>query len=238
MSARTVLRKFRSPTLVHSAKGSTWEEHKYIKRIDGTYYYPDSYEGGRHLPDGDKKKESSEKDTGDGSFSLEKNLYKKLKGSAGEQLSKDLRFSFDKVLREQYGEEWTKIPQEELDRMQRSLIDRLEGRKETKEESKLELSETDIENLAKEVIEGKYGDGEIRKDIFGENYEEIQNRVNQLLKKSSANTKMSDVPEEVVEEGMKAVAKASSSSTSKGIDMEQILSVYKKQKEREKKGGK
>lgn len=37
----------------HSAKGTTWEEHKYIKRIDGTYYYPDSYKGGRHLPDGD-----------------------------------------------------------------------------------------------------------------------------------------------------------------------------------------
>lgn len=37
--------------LAHSAKGSTWEEHKYIKRVDGTYYYPDDYEGGRHLSD-------------------------------------------------------------------------------------------------------------------------------------------------------------------------------------------
>lgn len=33
--------------VVHSAKGSTWEEHKYVKRIDGTYYYPKGYEGGR-----------------------------------------------------------------------------------------------------------------------------------------------------------------------------------------------
>lgn len=40
-------------SLRHSAKGSEWEEHKYIKKIDGDYYYPDSYEGGRHLPDGD-----------------------------------------------------------------------------------------------------------------------------------------------------------------------------------------
>lgn len=39
---------------LHSAKGSTWENHKYIKRINGTYYYPDSYEGGRHLPDSDQ----------------------------------------------------------------------------------------------------------------------------------------------------------------------------------------
>lgn len=34
----------------HSAKGSSWEKHDYIKVIDGKYYYPDSYEGGRHLP--------------------------------------------------------------------------------------------------------------------------------------------------------------------------------------------
>lgn len=34
----------------HSAKGSQWEKHDYIKVIDGKYYYPDSYEGGRHLP--------------------------------------------------------------------------------------------------------------------------------------------------------------------------------------------
>lgn len=37
-------------TLAHSAKGSVWEDHKYIKVIDGKYYYPDSYVGGRHLP--------------------------------------------------------------------------------------------------------------------------------------------------------------------------------------------
>ncbi len=38
--------------LVHSAEGSSWKKHKYIKRIDGTYYYPRSYQGGRHLPEG------------------------------------------------------------------------------------------------------------------------------------------------------------------------------------------
>lgn len=46
--------RIRSQFLQHSAKDSEWEEHKYIKRIDGTYYYPDSYEGGRHLPKGSK----------------------------------------------------------------------------------------------------------------------------------------------------------------------------------------
>lgn len=36
--------------LAHSAKGTTWEKHNYIKVENGKYYYPDDYKGGRHLP--------------------------------------------------------------------------------------------------------------------------------------------------------------------------------------------
>lgn len=36
-------------SLFHSAKGSTWEKHKYIKIINGLYFYPDDYIGGRHI---------------------------------------------------------------------------------------------------------------------------------------------------------------------------------------------
>lgn len=43
----------------HSAKGSEWEDHKYIKKIDGNYYYPDNYKGGRHLEDGDEERRIS-----------------------------------------------------------------------------------------------------------------------------------------------------------------------------------
>lgn len=47
----------------HSAKGSEWEEHKYIKKIDGDYYYPDNYKGGRHLENNeDDKKISTDSD--------------------------------------------------------------------------------------------------------------------------------------------------------------------------------
>lgn len=45
--------------LQHSAKGSTWEDHKYLetkgKGKKKKYYYDDSYEGGRHLEKGGKK---------------------------------------------------------------------------------------------------------------------------------------------------------------------------------------
>lgn len=33
----------------HSAKGSTWEKHKYVKVIDGVYYYPNTYDKGRKI---------------------------------------------------------------------------------------------------------------------------------------------------------------------------------------------
>lgn len=40
--------------IAHSAKGSEWKKHKYLREHEGKYYYPDSYEGGRHLPKGGK----------------------------------------------------------------------------------------------------------------------------------------------------------------------------------------
>ena len=58
--------------IAHSQKGSHWDEskRKYVKVVGGTpghmeetakYYYPDSYEGGRHLPKGDPARNSSDK---------------------------------------------------------------------------------------------------------------------------------------------------------------------------------
>lgn len=47
--------------LIHSAKGSVWEDHKYIKKIDGVYYYPNNYSGGHHI--GDKGKSFRETDS-------------------------------------------------------------------------------------------------------------------------------------------------------------------------------
>lgn len=160
--------RIRPQFLRHSSEGSSWNKHKYIKRVDGTYYYPDSYEGGRHLPDGEKEK------------SMEDELFEKLKNSSDKDIGQMLRGSFDKVLLEQMGVDRTKLPKEEVDRMQRSLIDRLEGKSES--DSKMDLSENDVEKLAKEVIRGNFGNGQERKDLLGENYEEIQKRVNELMK--------------------------------------------------------
>lgn len=145
----------------HSAKGSTWENHKYIKRIDGTYYYPDSYEGGRHLPNDENSSEDNE------------------------------------------------------------TI------------SKINLSENDIENLAKEVIRGNFGNGQTRKDLLGENYSEVQKRVNELMLGSTGSKKISEASVESVkkvEEIAKKVDPSSNSNVHSGVDMKKVLEVYRKKK--------
>lgn len=45
--------------IAHSAKGSTWEDHMYVKKVNGNYYYPDSYDGGRHISSLRKKKKNA-----------------------------------------------------------------------------------------------------------------------------------------------------------------------------------
>lgn len=163
-------RNHRYHDMKHSAKGSTWEEHKYIKRIDGTYYYPDSYEGGRHLPDSGKD-------------------------------SSDTKESPEETRRE-----------------------------------KLDLTGDDIERLAMEVIRGNFGNGQDRKDLLGENYQEIQDRVNQIMKSSGVSSqKMSSVSTDIIDTGKKvmeaavnAVSKKEEKKTSdkKGIDLEEVYKVY------------
>lgn len=144
---------------LHSAKGSTWENHKYIKRINGTYYYPDSYEGGRHLPESEKDDSEEPPEIG-------------------------------------------------------------------------ELTEEDIDRLADEVIRGNFGNGDVRRELLGDFYDEIQNRVNQKWMQLYGGTKISEIPQETVTENKKKVEKAVS-TVSKSPDLEQAWSVYRK---KEKKG--
>lgn len=98
---------------------------------------------------------------------------------------------------------------------------------------KLDLTENDIETLALETIRGDYGNGQLRKELLGENYAEIQARVNQLYREgkvTGGNVLMSNVSESVVSEGKSAAdnaAKTTSTVQSKaGLNLDQIYSVY------------
>lgn len=54
--------RYQPVIIVHSAKGTTWKKHKYLKVIDGKYYYADDYEDGRHLSNLNKSSKSSDND--------------------------------------------------------------------------------------------------------------------------------------------------------------------------------
>lgn len=56
-------RNFQNSTvLMHSAKGSEWTKHKYVKKIDGVYYYPVGYDKGRTVDTAPGGSKSNKKD--------------------------------------------------------------------------------------------------------------------------------------------------------------------------------
>lgn len=185
--------------LVHSAKGSTWEDHKYVKKIDGVYYYPVGYENGRTI-DTEKDKDSKEKEID------------------------EVKKHFDQYLAKR-GIDWRTLPKDEVDQMQRDIIKQLESGKETG------TPEKSVDEIAKDVIAGKLGNGQDRKNLLGDKYSEVQKKVNEIVKGSAGSKKTSEATKESIKKAEEAANKVSSSSKSKmhsGVDMEKVQSVYKK----------
>lgn len=179
--------------LEHSAKGSTWEDHKYIKKVDGTYYYPESYEGGRHLSDNKEKEKDNNEEFDSSKAATEFNKFLKSLSDTGQAY---------------FGskEEWENMTLDDF----KDLYEDILGRDPTKELSENAIkdmfdnvkkqnverdadnkSAEDIEKMAQDVVKGKYGVGSERKKLLGENYSEVQKRVNELMKGSVGKKKVS-----------------------------------------------
>lgn len=185
-----------SKSFMHSAKGSTWEDHKYVQRVDGTYYYPDSYQGGRHISDlkgsaSDSKSDNKDENKPESEKleSWEKKFYSAVNKTMREktglfgvkdlsEIASDDYQDFRKTLSD-FGVDTRKLSREEVERM-RQKVSKHYGKKEDEEK----LSDKDIENLAKEAIRGNFGNGQERKDRLGDNYQEVQDKVNELLRGS------------------------------------------------------
>ena len=172
-------------------EGMTWKEHKYIKKKDGTYYYPEGSGGGstyseysKNDPDFDDKNYNDKNRLGDTDFFgftkpdgtvviLEEDMKWTLPKGAKltPELIKRLE-AMDKDIeaRRQRGE---KVDADMWNAMAKKAIDG---------DSKGGYSERDIENLSNEVIKEKLGNGKERKDLLGEYYKLVQDRVNQKLK--------------------------------------------------------
>lgn len=205
--------------LAHSAKGSTWEEHKYIKRVDGTYYYPDSYEGGRHLPDSEKGESDKETMSKDDILTKLEDMTGMKREGLTDLYNVSREKGYDSAEFKQLLKELSEGDEDQAKRMTDLL---------KKGESKVVLSANDIENLAKEVIRGNFGNGQERKDLLGENYAEIQKRVNELMRGSAGSTQVTDEKKEEAIKTVEKAIKSSSSNVVSGVDMNKVLSVYKK----------
>lgn len=207
--------------LEHSAKGSTWENHKYIKRINGTYYYPDNYEGGRHLPDGEKSKDSEDE-------TLSKDdIISKIEDMTGmkrEYITKLYNLSRDEkgYDSEEFKSLLSDLSEGDEDQANR-MIDLLK-----KGRSKLDLTNNDIEKLAKEVIRGNFGNGQVRKDLLGENYAEVQKRVNEMMRGSVGSKVVTKDSMDGAIKTVEKVVKTTASTVVSGVDMDKVLSVYNK----------
>lgn len=232
-------------SLKHSAKGSTWKEHKYIKRINDTYYYPENYAGGRHLPDGEKKEEKdpTEEEKKEQSLRERTRVFDEFESVAAEMAKKgEIEWDPEKVSnmsKEELGELYKKVTGVSLeDRDLTRLYNSREAKKNPEsEEYEPMLSSGDIDNLAKEVIKGLYGEGDTRKELLAENYEDVMKRVNELQK--SAKRKVSSASEEDMSKLDETVKNASSKKTNssvksgKGLDMDKIYSVYERRQKRQ-----
>lgn len=239
--------------LSHSAKGSVWEDHKYIKRVDGTYYYPDSYEGGRHLPEGSSEESKEAAEFNSKQAATEFNKFLKQLSDAGQAYfgNKDEWAAMSlEEFKDLYKDILGRDPEKELSNKALKEMFESAKRQNTGQEKPYstggnKLSNTDVENLAKEVIRGNFGVGSERKELLGENYAEVQKRVNELMRGSTGSRKTSEVSSESIKKAESAAEKASSSETKpkssssgsgnkihSGVDMDRVLNVYDKKRKR------
>ena len=221
-----------SDYLEHSAKGSEWKKHKYIKKADGKYYYPISYKGGRHLDTKHKAKmsewlsNSSKKSKGANNQKPMSSVQRKsdelelkelkdmertdtinklsdLTGMKEESFDRLINIANTKGVNSDEYKELCKLLAEgdddtydEITKAVRDLGDvkyesgkQREAKKETdsnnedEDNGEYKLTEKDIDDLAKEALNGDLGDGELRKELLGNWYDDVQKRVNELSSK-------------------------------------------------------
>lgn len=156
--------------LSHSKKGSTWKDHKYIKKVDGTYYYP---------------KDSSSSESNKEADSLLEKFYGDI-----DTLTKNNQAywdpneeftdpdAFKDLLNDFSGIDGNKLSPDQLSYMMKKVNER-NGHGKTESSG---ISDSDVDNLVKEVMKGSFGNGKTRKELLGKNYDRVQSKVNELLK--------------------------------------------------------
>lgn len=158
--------------LAHSAKGSSWKKHKYIKKVDGKYFYPKGY--GEDGEEYDQKHEY-----GVVLEEVEKGVYDymnyKMQSEPGSYDPKNMSADDMKKFIKEYikfvGGDPNKIPESEYDKLQRNA--------DRHYKSDGAFTKKDIDDLAKEAANGSFGDEKAQKELFGDDYEKIKKRMDE-----------------------------------------------------------
>lgn len=251
----------------HSAKGSVWEDHKYVKKVDGNYYYPNGYEGGRQIKTlkgvaqtAVKKAADSAKSLNSGATQVPSTQQKRSPREIADEnyyndLQKKMEKELDALIQKGPGY-FNGQSQEEAKKKIRDTIAQLKAQAAA---SRSKMSETlnakknevaiDVDDLARRVLRGEFGNGDERKQKLGANYEAVQNRVNELSKKSGGNSKSSKKVEKLVSDNATKKLSAKdqkvvdrlmnnlsnqSDTKKKKNDLDDVYAVYDRKKKRKK----
>ena len=232
--------------LSHSAKGSVWDKHKYVKRVNGIYYYPNNYDGARTM-DSFRRDLRNKRFTQKQASSDASNKSKTSSSSTSTSTKKKISYTTVRKSLAQPKQERKSL--NDFSRLE-GAAEKLKGTSSGKKATDKNLSAKEIENFAKEVIRGKYGNGAKRKKTLGSNYSKIQSKVNELLKgigksnKKAASKITSNAGKKTTKETKKESTKTSkkkntkketstsSSATTKnkGIELDKVYSIYNKKK--------
>lgn len=202
----------------HSAKGSEWEKHKYVKKLDGNYYYPDGYEGGRtisSLKDKSEDKKEKKEDSDDWEKKFHEGMAKALKDDPELKGGDITRYDFGAALFKFAGINEKDLSKEEIDKIQKRMVEYYDkgGKVDPSEDDDLKKK---LNELAKKAtIEKK-----------------SSKPSGTTSKKEEGSSEESEKKEE---KKTSAASKAITAVNNKPIDMSKIYSVYDEQKKRKKK---
>lgn len=204
--------------LMHSQ--GPWNEHKYIKVVDGVYYYPNSYKDGHTISElkgrssGDKDKKENKSSLTD--EDIEKIANETIAGKHGNGDDRKAKFGDDYArIQNKVNEKLGSSKRHKIEEPDSSSAEKKDEQKETEKKSTKSSnpskkksskkaskkatsnktsdsskkdptnsndSKINIDQLARDIIAGKYGNGKERQEKLGSDYAKAQNKVNEMLK--------------------------------------------------------
>jgi len=186
-----------------SAKGTTWEKHKYIKVEDGKYYYPDNYEGGRHAETNEQTVESREPTGWDNK--LFSSFESQLKGANGKldpkAVQNMLLFGKDKsgkaydnfrVALEKAGINTKDIDENSLNLMRYKVVEHYKNefsKEKGESQSKEETTKSSKSGSSKSSGGGKSGGGSSKKESKEKGESKKEESGSDIIKKKNATAK-------------------------------------------------